>query len=130
MVYDNWRLFMTVGGSTLGFWAYYPSGDALFRANGQSPVARQVVSGGRLNLSVAPNPVHATTTISYYQPAAGRISVKLYDVTGKLVTRLVSGYHDAGTSSFTVHRSSLSSGIYLLRLDTDIGTVTRKVVVR
>ena len=80
-------------------------------------------------LRTFPNPFTNATTISYSLPKAGNVSLRLYDVTGKLVTTLASGYHEAGTSSFIVHRSSFSSGIYLLKLQTETSTTTAKLIV-
>ena len=80
-------------------------------------------------IAIAPNPFSNATTISYSLPNAGNISLKLYDVTGKLVTTLATGYHNVGTSSVTVSRSSLASGIYMLKLKTDNSTTTSKLII-
>jgi hypothetical protein len=82
-----------------------------------------------LKLAVAPNPFSNTTTINYTLPSSGNVSLKLYDVTGKLARTLGSGYHTAGTSSFTVPRSSLSSGIYVLKLESGGFTTTSKIII-
>jgi hypothetical protein len=83
----------------------------------------------RPELRATPNPSAGSATIAYSLPRAGNMSLKLYDVTGQLVTTLGSGYHRAGASSLRLSPSSLSSGIYLLRLATENTTLTRKLVV-
>jgi hypothetical protein len=68
--------------------------------------------------------------ISYSLPAAGRISLELFDVSGKLVSTLVSGYHPAGSYSCllpTAHYS-LACGVYLVRLETAGRQAVRKLV--
>jgi hypothetical protein len=82
-----------------------------------------------LTLAVAPNPFTSAATITYSLPQAGNVSLKLYDVTGTLVTTLASGYHTAGSSSFVVHRSSFACGIYLLKLETGTTTTTSKLII-
>jgi hypothetical protein len=79
-------------------------------------------------LLVVPNPFRGSTVITYSLPRAGKISLRLYDVTGALVTTLVQGYHNAGSSSFIAHRSSLASGIYLLRLEAVGCNTSRKLI--
>jgi len=50
-------------------------------------------------------------------------------VTGTLVSTLTSGYHNAGASSFIVHRSSFARGIYVLRLEWADQATTRKLII-
>jgi hypothetical protein len=80
-------------------------------------------------LQIAPNPFSGAATITYSLPQAGNISLKLYDVSGTLVTTLTSGYHNAGASSFILHPSSLSKGIYVLKLETETATTTEKLII-
>jgi hypothetical protein len=80
-------------------------------------------------LGVSPNPVRDGATISYSLPAPARISLKLYDVTGKLLTLLTQGFRNRGTSSFTLQPATLARGVYLLRLDTGSQTVTSKLII-
>jgi hypothetical protein len=82
-----------------------------------------------LKLAATPNPFTNATTIRYTLPEPGACRLSLYDVTGKLVATLASGYHSAGTSSFIVPRSSLSSGIYVLKLQTGTSTATTKLII-
>jgi hypothetical protein len=72
-------------------------------------------------LCITPNPCSGTALVAYSVPVAGSIRLELYDITGALVTTLTSGYHNAGASSFIVHRSSFARGVYLLRLELEAG---------
>jgi ligand-binding sensor domain-containing protein len=65
-----------------------------------------------------PNPFNPETTINYNIPAAGYVSLKVYDLLGNEVATLVNEYQQAGTynSSFYALRSSLTSGVYFYRL--------------
>ncbi|MBA7706576.1 hypothetical protein ES703_115430 [subsurface metagenome] len=69
--------------------------------------------------------------ISYTLPVDTRISLKVYDVTGKLVKTLVSGSQSAGTHTirWPVTHPKTPSGVYFVRLETSNRSATGKLVV-
>ncbi|TET23979.1 MAG: T9SS type A sorting domain-containing protein [Candidatus Stahlbacteria bacterium] len=69
--------------------------------------------------------------ISYTLPVDTRISLKVYDVTGKLVKTLVSGSQSAGTHTirWPVTHPKTPSGVYFVRLETSNRSATAKLVV-
>lgn len=77
-----------------------------------------------------PNPFNPSTTIRFTLPDADVISLKVYDVTGREVASLASNQtFSAGEHNLNFDASSLSSGIYLYRLQTTSGiTLTRKMI--
>jgi hypothetical protein len=122
-------LFAFRGNNTLEFWTYGP-----LAAYGSPLTANSNVmtNSSTLQLSnslrIAPNPFTNAATIAYSLPRAGNVSLKLYDVTGKLIQTLASGYHPAGASSFILYPSSLSKGIYLLKLTIEGYSTTEKLI--
>jgi hypothetical protein len=85
----------------------------------------------RLAVWCRPNPVTSSLTpiVSCSVPIACRVSLKLFDISGRLVSTLVSGYHPAGSyscSPLTTHYS-LACGIYFLRLAADGASATCKL---
>jgi M6 family metalloprotease-like protein len=125
-------LYEFKGNNTFDFFKYcFPAiaDGSRLSAGGPHILSNSQLEARNLKLSVAPNPFTSTTTINYTLPSSGNVSLKLYDVTGTLVTTLASGYHNAGTSSFLVPRSSLSSGIYLLKFAADGNTITTKLII-
>ena len=83
------------------------------------------------HLSIAPNPFHGATHISYSLPRAGNVSVKLCDVTGTLVTVLANGYSEAGVNhTIAVDASKLARGIYILKLASDSYNTTAKLILQ
>jgi hypothetical protein len=64
-----------------------------------------------------PNPFNPSTNINYSIPFDGRVSLTIYDVSGKEVTKLVNSIQTAGYYSMPFNASGLSSGIYYYRID-------------
>ncbi|MDH5628111.1 MAG: S8 family peptidase, partial [Candidatus Krumholzibacteria bacterium] len=75
-----------------------------------------------------PNPFNPATVIDFQLSAPGRVSLSVYDVTGRLVdTLLDDAYRSAGVHSER-YQSSRASGVYFVRLTAGGETATRKVV--
>ncbi len=64
-----------------------------------------------------PNPFNPTTRIQYSLERAGFVSLKVYDVLGRLVTTLVNSSQNPGKYSVNFNASHLSSGIYFYKLE-------------
>ncbi len=65
-----------------------------------------------------PNPFNPSTNISYKLPAAGSITLKVYDVLGNEIETLVDEFKDAGTYSVLFNSSlGLSSGVYIYKIE-------------
>ena len=67
-----------------------------------------------------PNPFNPSTTISFSLPERCRVSLKVYDILGKEIAVLVNEEKTSGTYKvcFNAGNASLSSGVYLYRLET------------
>lgn len=63
-----------------------------------------------------PNPFNSSTEISFSIPTTTRVTLSVFDLTGRLVSVLREGVLDPGKYNIHFDGSSLSSGIYLLRL--------------
>ena len=64
-----------------------------------------------------PNPFHKHTDISYQLKAPSHASLKIYDITGKLVKTLVDKPQESGLHQLQIANNQLpSSGIYFARL--------------
>ena len=78
--------------------------------------------------SVHPNPFNSTTTITYSLHVNGSVNIGLFDVTGRLIRQLSSGMETAGTHSLTLSDIDISSGIYIVSLETDAARIQQKIV--
>ncbi|NJL76797.1 MAG: T9SS type A sorting domain-containing protein [Saprospiraceae bacterium] len=81
-------------------------------------------------VSTYPNPVYGfNTNVSFELPQASDVTLKLYDMTGKLVVANDLGRAAAGTNNATLNVGQLLSGLYVLAVETSFGTVTQKITV-
>ena len=79
----------------------------------------------------APNPFNSQTVLSYFLPKSGPVRLELFSVTGQRVATLhqgpqQAGYHRLSWEAQDDEGRPLASGIYLYRLETTNGTLTRK----
>jgi hypothetical protein len=88
------------------------------------------------SLDNRPNPFRTSTRIRYSVWSPGRVELKVYDVTGRLVRSLVSGYRTPGAYSIDWDgrdnaSNELPSGIYFGRLDCrGVSTVRKFLAIR
>jgi photosystem II stability/assembly factor-like uncharacterized protein len=64
-----------------------------------------------------PNPFNPSTVIGYSMPVAGHVSLKVYDILGRVIATLTDGVESAGTRSLTWNTDGLASGIYFCRIE-------------
>jgi len=63
-----------------------------------------------------PNPFNPSTKIEYQLPAAGHVTLKVYDILGREVATLVNGYTSSGAHEVQFNATNLASGVYCYRL--------------
>ncbi|MDD5361960.1 MAG: T9SS type A sorting domain-containing protein [Ignavibacteria bacterium] len=75
-----------------------------------------------------PNPFNPVTKINYEILKKGFVSLKIYDILGRMVKELVSDIKSPGSYSVDYDASGLSSGIYLYKLECDGYAETRRMI--
>ncbi len=86
-------------------------------------------------LDVSPNPFNSTTTITFsLSPHAiaggvGGVSLRIYDLSGRLVTDLVNSRLSAGTHKVVWDAGEIPAGVYLVKLTNGFQHISKKVVV-
>ncbi|MDB5256777.1 MAG: Carbohydrate binding family 6 [Chitinophagaceae bacterium] len=115
-------------------WAYGP-GTGAYWTDAWTLVGS--CSAGRLSgetstdeslMSNAPNPFTGTTTVKIVVNESGKVSVKVYDLSGALVGTVLEDYLNAGTYTYEYNASGLKANVYLLKYTSESGTVIRKIV--
>lgn len=75
-----------------------------------------------------PNPFNPVTKIDYALPKAGFVKLVVFDILGREVATLVNDVKQAGIYSVDFNASSLSSGIYFYRLESNGLTDIKKMM--
>jgi Concanavalin A-like lectin/glucanases superfamily/Secretion system C-terminal sorting domain len=77
----------------------------------------QVLSPNKFSLNQNyPNPSNPSSKIDYEIPVNGFVSIDIFDVSGRLVSKLVNEKQKAGFYSVIFNGSDLSSGVYYYRI--------------
>ena len=78
-----------------------------------------------------PNPFNPETVIGYRLPAAGYVSLKIYDILGNEIAVLVNEYKQAGKYQiqFSTNGLNLSSGVYFYKLSAGNFSAAKKMIV-
>jgi hypothetical protein len=76
-----------------------------------------------------PNPFNPSTKIEFNLPVNGNVTLKIYDVTGKEVARLINNeFRNAGNYFVDFNGSSLASGVYFYKLEAGSYTGIKKMM--
>ncbi len=75
-----------------------------------------------------PNPFNPTTTINYRLSTVSQVTLRVYDILGRVVTTLVNGKQTPGEHSATFDAKGYSSGVYFCRLMAGSVIETRKML--
>ncbi|MBZ0264745.1 S8 family peptidase [bacterium] len=79
-------------------------------------------------LTSYPNPFNSETTISYSLPSDSRVSLKIYDISGREVANLVNSGKSAGTNSIMWQAQDFPSGLYFVVIQTRHGQAINKIM--
>jgi len=75
-----------------------------------------------------PNPFNPSTTIKYELPKTSMVRLSVYDILGREVSVLVNERKNAGAYEVKCDAASLSSGVYLYRLQAGEFTQTKRML--
>jgi hypothetical protein len=108
-------------------------GYGVLQSGGASAVYDPQVLPRPLTIRCVPNPFNPLTNFDFRIPRSGRTTLSIYDVTGRLVTRLVDEYLERGDHTRTWSGTDsngrrLASGMYLYRIESGGYANTGKVI--
>ncbi len=75
-----------------------------------------------------PNPFNPSTIIKYYLPKSGLVSLRVYDVLGRVINTLVNKFQREGEYEVRWETNNLPSGIYFYQLKTGKYSETKKMI--
>jgi len=80
-----------------------------------------------------PNPFNPVTSISFYLPKRLNVRLEVFDIAGRLVTRLGGGIYQAGPhkiewNGVDANGSPVSSGVYVYRLSAGNRAISKKMI--
>jgi len=104
---------------------YYQTATPIVRLNFDPVIGINEINGV-ISSSVYPNPATTELTIELTTQEIENASMFLLDLSGKIVRNQTTTV--SGTSTTTMDISSLSAGVYVLKITTANGSITKKVV--
>ena len=122
-----------IRGNRLGFEAVNPQGDvvhsfsieknttSLPRGDADLPRGLQLYQN-------TPNPFNPSTFITYALPQRSHVTVQVFNAAGRQVGTLWSGEKPAGVHTVNFDANGLASGLYVYRLLSDQGMVSRTML--
>ncbi len=82
-----------------------------------------------LSLSVYPNPISGTATLTYTLPQTEQFRLSLFSLRGQLVQSIFSGTQEGGMHLVEWQATDLPPGMYFMSMETAGGRVVQKVVI-
>lgn len=109
-----------------------PNVVTVVRRGGSTTVGVEDIGGEvpvafTLGLS-APNPFRGQTTFAYTLPQAQKVTVRVFDVTGRVVATLVDAFQAASTYEVTFDGEGLAAGMYFYQVQAAGTTQTGQMV--
>jgi len=84
---------------------------------------------GLEGLNLFPNPANTSLTINYFTPSMENTSIEIYDMMGQLVNTMNVNANQ-GFNSRELDLTSMSNGVYFLKVTQNNNTLTKKFVVK
>ena len=135
MAFLNAKVWLLTGNKQPDFWVYNPMADAMARPNPSSTTVTSVMVDKTItthifSFDVTPNPFSKLTTIRYTVPISGKVSVKLYNASGKLIETLVNDNLNVGTYSMNLSANKFAKGVYFVKYESDTNRSELKLIVQ
>ncbi len=80
------------------------------------------------SFTISPNPLESTAIVQYSLPQNSLVSLKILDLSGRLVVSLVNEYQQQGEQKIEFNSTGFPAGIYFCTLYTNHGIQTTKLI--
>ncbi|MBT3233467.1 MAG: T9SS type A sorting domain-containing protein [Calditrichaeota bacterium] len=79
----------------------------------------------------SPNPFNSSVKLSMYLPKDGHVSLSIFNINGREVSRFIDGNVGVGNQTFSWNAVNFPAGLYVVRMDTgDVSEMQKVVLVR
>jgi len=92
-----------------------------------SSVSEDISPAVLVNVAWSPNPFSSQVTLDISLKNNTELSIKLYDLRGRVVKEFGSIHYSTGTHNIRMNTNDLSSGIYLLQVKAGSEMITKKI---
>lgn len=75
-----------------------------------------------------PNPFNPSTNIQFSLQQSGTVKLEVFSTTGQKVAELANGFFNSGVNVVGFDASKLASGVYIYRITTSQGSLSRKMM--
>jgi len=82
----------------------------------------------KFSLYIFPNPVRKDCNIKYSLSQKTEVNISLYDVTGRLIRKLINENQNIGVYQKAIDVSNLAQGVYFIRLNAENYSAVQKVI--
>jgi hypothetical protein len=89
---------------------------------------RQAGKPGQIALKASPNPFSTSLKISFTTDHPTALSIEIFNATGEKVDQIANTEFSAGDHTLTWQNAALPKGMYFIRLNTNTGSFTQKIV--
>jgi CubicO group peptidase (beta-lactamase class C family) len=107
-------------------YSFFTTESALIQNAEPSPETNEAFGN---NLRITPNPVSSSALISFSLSQPGKVSLRVYDLNGKLVSTMAEGSMNEGVHQLRWETKNIASGIYFLKMQTAGIIQTKKLIV-
>ena len=116
-----------------------PGTEEIFSYTGDFEITEMIIANSTSEVTVNtptafglsaayPNPFNPSTSISLHVPMESDVSVQVYDLSGRMISTLLSGVQAQGDYNLTWNAQEQASGMYLVRAETAGSVAIQKIL--
>lgn len=100
----------------------------LFYYDSPNNIEDEILVADKILIDVYPNPFNSSFKLRLNIKTPQKVTVYLYDILGRRIKSLIDNFIFDDVSEFEFNLDDLSSGVYLINLETDQQLVTKKLI--